>query len=101
MHGDCLAYKTNLSAEFKLWKQQPVILLNGKQDKIPLGKKVSLKLEKQSNINYLATPEKSFSAESEKNGGVFYFKTDDKEYVIQISSSSESQVDILVSKLPL
>ncbi len=149
MHGDCSAYATNLAAEFKLWEQQPTILTHGKPEKISLEKKNGLKLEKQNKINYLATPEKSFTAETKKYGGLFYFKTDSqgyyrisaggkfwfdlvpvglktvvdavsfemqtkcssifktvefkldgyKEYAIQVSSSSEGQVDMLVSRV--
>lgn len=74
MHGDCSAYKIDLSNEFKKWKEEPTTVKQSASEKISLDQKIKLQLETQSSVSFAVPPGKTYPPEPIKHAGLVSLK---------------------------
>lgn len=78
MQGDCKNFSIPMQAEFSAWKQDAHTMPSGKTitdnlPKLALNTKTSVLLNPQSTVQFIATPQKSFSATSNPFAGIIAF----------------------------
>ncbi len=94
MHGDCSAYKTDLSREFSIWKENAVVIPAKSLIALQYSKKISLSLSKKGEVAFIFPPEKSFPINGPSFGGVFQL-TSPKNGKLRISSESKVWFDLV------
>lgn len=93
MQGDCANYEMKLGPEMELWKSEPLISAKS----LAPDKVHSLELKPQNQVKFPVAPEKFFSKNDSKFGGVFSFKVP-KDGVYKISSGSKVWFDVANEK---